>query len=66
MTRFTRHTIMLKRELFALIADAKVKGYSINYEELEDGLVNVSVPVFNRLGLGVAALNASIGSVRAK
>ncbi|HLG84578.1 MAG TPA: IclR family transcriptional regulator C-terminal domain-containing protein [Bradyrhizobium sp.] len=65
ITRYTRHTIMQKREILALIADAGVKGYHINYEELEDGLVSVSVPVFNRAGLVVAALNASTSSARA-
>jgi IclR family pca regulon transcriptional regulator len=63
--RYTRHTTMLKREILLLIAHAKVKGYCINYEELEDGLVSVSVPVFNRSGLVVAALNASTSSARA-
>ncbi|MBC9879386.1 helix-turn-helix domain-containing protein [Bradyrhizobium sp. INPA01-394B] len=65
ITRYTRHTIMQKREILALIADARPKGYHINYGELEDGLVSVSVPVFNRAGLVVAALNASTSSARA-
>jgi|SRR6185437_3657383 IclR family pca regulon transcriptional regulator len=63
--RYTRHTIMLKREILSLIADSKAKGYCINHEELEDGLVSVSVPVFNRGGLVVATLNASTSSARA-
>ena len=63
--RHTRHTIMPKREILALIADARAKGHCINYGELEDALVSVSVPVFNRTGLVVAALNASTGSARA-
>ena len=55
---------MLKREILTQIADARTKGYSINYEELEDGLVSLSVPVFDRAGVVVAALNASTGSGR--
>ena len=39
---------MAKREILALIGDARTKGRCINYGELEDGLVSVSVPVFNR------------------
>ncbi|WP_407174836.1 IclR family transcriptional regulator C-terminal domain-containing protein [Bradyrhizobium sp. STM 3562] len=65
ITRHTRHTIMLKREIMAQIAEARVKGYCINYEELEDGLVSVSVPVLNRAGIVVASLNASTSSARA-
>jgi len=65
IVRYTRHTIMLKREILSLIADSKAKGYCINYEELEDGLISVSVPVLNRAGLVVATLNASTSSARA-
>jgi len=64
LVRHTRHTVMQKREIMAIIAQARVKGHSINDEELEDGLVGVSVPVSNRAGLIVAALNASTTSAR--
>lgn len=57
---------MQKRTLMAYIAEASRLGHSVNYEELEDGLVSVSVPVFNRAGLVVAALNASTSSTRAE
>lgn len=56
---------MQKRAILALVAEAGRQGHSINYEEMEDGLVSVSVPVFNRAGLVVAALNASTSSARA-
>lgn len=65
IVRYTRHTVMQKRALLALIAEAGRQGHSANYEEMEDGLVSVSVPVFNRAGLVVAALNASTSSARA-
>lgn len=65
IVRHTRHTIMLKREILAAITDARTKGHCINYGELEDGLVSVSVPVFNRGGLMVTTLNASTSSARA-
>jgi IclR family transcriptional regulator, pca regulon regulatory protein len=65
LVRQTRHTVMQKREIMAIIAQARVNGHSINDEELEDGLVSVSVPVSNRAGLIVAALNASTTSARA-
>jgi IclR family pca regulon transcriptional regulator len=59
ITRYTRHTIMQKREILAAIEEARARGHSINYEELEDGLVSVSVPVFNRAGIVVASLNTA-------
>jgi IclR family transcriptional regulator, pca regulon regulatory protein len=65
LTRYTRHTTMQKREIIRIIAEARAKGYSTNYEELQDGLVSVSVPVFNRVGVVVAALNTSTSSARA-
>lgn len=65
IVRYTRHTIMLKRDILAQIAGAAANGYCINYEELEDGLVSVSVAVFNRAGVAIAALNASTTSRRA-
>jgi hypothetical protein len=43
---FGRCARSLKREILAQIAQAREKGHCINYEELEDGLVSVSVPVF--------------------
>jgi len=62
LIRHTRHTVMQKREIMAIIAQARLDGHSINDEELEDGLVSVSVPVSNRSELVVAALNASATS----
>jgi IclR family transcriptional regulator, pca regulon regulatory protein len=64
IVRYTRQTVMQKRAILALIAEAGRQGHSTNYEEMEDGLVSVSVPVFNRAGLVVAALNASTSSAR--
>ncbi|MBR0828647.1 helix-turn-helix domain-containing protein [Bradyrhizobium manausense] len=64
MVRYTRHTLMQKRDLMAVITKAGTLGYSINYEEIEDGLISLSVPVVNRAGLVVASLNVSTGVSR--
>ena len=66
IVRHTRHTIVAKREILAQIAKARENGHCINHEELEDELVSVSVPVFNRAGLVAASLNASTSSARAR
>ena len=65
IVRHTRHTIMQKRALMAAIDQARANGYAENREEIEDGLVGLSVPVVNRAGLVVAALNASTTPARA-
>jgi IclR family pca regulon transcriptional regulator len=62
ITRLTRRTVVNKVEILKLIDAAKRDGHSINREEIEDGLVSVAVPVLNRTGIVVAALNASTGS----
>jgi IclR family pca regulon transcriptional regulator len=62
ITRLTRRTVVNKVEILKLIDAAKRDGHSINREEIEDGLVSVAVPVLNRAGIVVAALNASTGS----
>jgi len=61
LTRYTRHTTMQKREIIRIIAEARAKGYSTNYEELQDGLVSVSVPVFNRAGVVVSIRRGAFG-----
>jgi IclR family transcriptional regulator, pca regulon regulatory protein len=65
ITRLTRRTVVNKVEILGLIEAARRDGHSINREEIEDGLVSVAVPVLNRAGIVVAALNASTGSERA-
>ena len=65
ITRLTRRTVVNKIEIQKLIDAAKQDGHSINREEIEEGLVSVAVPVLNRAGIVVAALNASTGLERA-
>jgi IclR family transcriptional regulator, pca regulon regulatory protein len=65
IVRHTGHTLMQKRAIMGTIAEAARHGHSISHEEMEDGLVSISVPIFNRAGLVVAALNASTSSARA-
>ena len=48
LTRYTRHTTMQKREIIRIIAEARAKGYSTNYEELQNSQVSDSVPLLNQ------------------
>ena len=64
ITRLTRHTVMSRRDIAAMIDQARRDGHSINRREIEEDLVSASVPVTNRAGLVVAALNVSTSAAR--
>jgi len=56
---FTQYTVTDKNALKAEIAQVKAQGYSMVEQELEIGLTSISVPVHNRSGEVIAALNVS-------
>jgi IclR family pca regulon transcriptional regulator len=60
----TDHTILQRKVLLRIIQQAKADGFAVNREELEDGLIAVSVPLTNRAGLVVASLNISASTSR--
>jgi IclR family pca regulon transcriptional regulator len=62
--KLTRHTVVSRRELLRIIRQTRSDGHAINREELEEGLVGVSVPLSNRGGRTVAALSASANAQR--
>ena len=62
--KLTRHTIVSPRTLRRAIRRTRSDGYAINREELEEGLVGVSVPLRNRAGKVVASLNTSTNAAR--
>jgi IclR family pca regulon transcriptional regulator len=53
-----------RKALLKIIQQAKADGFAINREELEDGLIAVSVPLTNRAGMVVASLNMSASTLR--
>lgn len=55
----TRHTIVDPDLLMQRIAQARRQGWCIVNQELEEGLISTAVPVLNRAGRAVAALNVS-------
>lgn len=57
--RFTVHTKISKEKIRAAIETAKKNGYSYVEQELELGLCSLAVPVHNRQGEIIAALNLS-------
>ena len=60
----TGHTILQRKTLLKIIQQARAEGFAVNREELEDGLIAVSVPLTNRAGMVVASLNMSASTSR--
>jgi IclR family pca regulon transcriptional regulator len=58
--RRTPHTITDLRQLRRLIDEVRAQGYAYVEQELELGLCSIAVPVRNRDGRVIAALNASL------
>lgn len=64
LTKLTPNTVTSKVKLRSLIEETHVKGWSIVDQELEVGLRSISVPVRDRAGKVVAALNVACPSSR--
>lgn len=64
LTRLTEHTITSKAELKKRILKARANGYDSAQDELDYGIVSVSVPVFDRERRVVAAINCSTSTTR--
>ena len=56
----TRHTVTDPRRLRQIIDEARSQGHAYVEQELELGLCSIAVPVCNRDGQVIAALNASM------
>jgi IclR family pca regulon transcriptional regulator len=55
----TRHTVTDLDTLLARVQQARRQGWCLVDQELEEGLISVAVPITNRAGRTVAALNVS-------
>ncbi|MDH4047952.1 MAG: helix-turn-helix domain-containing protein [Gammaproteobacteria bacterium] len=64
LTKLTPNTVTSKVKLRSLIEETKMKGWSIVDQELEIGLRSISVPIRDRAGKVVAALNVACPSSR--
>ena len=58
-TARTRHTVVDVDSLVTRVAHVRRQGWCIVNQELEEGLISVAVPITNRAGRTVAALNIS-------
>jgi IclR family transcriptional regulator, pca regulon regulatory protein len=62
--KFTPNTVTSKVKLRALIEETRLQGWSIVDQELEVGLRSLSVPIRDRHGITIAALNVCCPSLR--
>ncbi|MEU8763707.1 IclR family transcriptional regulator C-terminal domain-containing protein [Streptomyces sp. NPDC048659] len=63
-TPLTPHTITDRTELDALVEEVGRQGYALVDEELEVGLRSIAMPVRDREGTTVAAVNVALHSAR--
>jgi IclR family pca regulon transcriptional regulator len=61
---YTPSTITDMQALYERVREDQAQGFSIVDEELERGLRSIAVPVFDRAGQAIAALNVSTHSTR--
>ena len=61
---YTPSTITDRQALYERVREDQAQGFSIVDEELERGLRSIAVPVFDRAGQAIAALNVSTHSTR--
>ena len=59
-SRLTPHTVTDRRRLKRIVAEVRAQGYAYVEQELELGLCSLAVPVRDRDGNVIAALNASL------
>ncbi|WP_253780610.1 IclR family transcriptional regulator domain-containing protein [Goodfellowiella coeruleoviolacea] len=60
----TRHTVTDTARLAEILAEVDRAGYALVDQELEDGLRSIAVPVRDRAGRVVAAINVSLHAAR--
>ena len=61
---FTGKTITDRRTLLEMLDSIRAEGVSYDFEELENGLVCVAAPIFDKNGQPVAAVSVSGPSIR--
>lgn len=64
ITPYTQSTITDPQALFERIREDRAQGFSIVDEELERGLRSIAVPIVDRRGHAIAALNLSANAQR--
>lgn len=63
---FTEHTVTSKTELRRILAEARKNGYAAIQDELDYGLISLSVPILDDGGRSMAAINCSTSTSRVR
>jgi IclR family pca regulon transcriptional regulator len=63
---FTRHTITDRAKLKRIIIEDGKKGWSLVDRELEEGISGIGVPLLNRRGQTIAAMNINMSPEQAR
>ncbi len=64
-TKYTSKTVTDPAKMRKVLDEVRRQGYAVNDQELDLGLRSCSVPVFDKEGKAVAAINLSVSSARA-
>lgn len=64
LRRYTAHTLATRAELDARLVSVRAQGYALCDQELEEGLRSLAVPIVNRRGVTLAAINVSSQAAR--
>jgi IclR family transcriptional regulator, KDG regulon repressor len=62
--KFTAHTLESVDQLIPVLAQVRERGYALDSQEMEEGLLCVAVPVFDRFGTVIAGLSISLPLMR--
>lgn len=61
---YTKNTAITKHDLMERLNEVRDKGYSIDNEEFEEGLIAFGAPIFNAEGKAIAAISISCPKIR--
>ena len=61
---FTEHTVASKPDLRRILDDVRRNGYAAIQDELDYGLISISVPILDEGGRSIAAINCSTSTSR--
>lgn len=64
LTKMTDHTVTDPKEFRRILEEVREKGWCLVDQELEVGLLSIAVPVYNRTGALVGAINVGAPSIR--
>jgi len=60
LKKFTKNTIGNKEDLLERLKEVKEQGFSIDNEELEEGLMCLGIPIYGYKGQLIASITVSV------